>query len=49
MGFKRFIVVLIMIIGALDCVVIGMKIQESLFKNQNNSSNQKKESKDNDS
>jgi hypothetical protein len=47
MGWKCFIVVLMMIVAAIDCVIVGMKIQESLSKNQNDSSNQKKESKNN--
>jgi hypothetical protein len=47
--WKYFIVVLMTVVAAIDCVVVGMKIQESLSKNQNNSSNQKKESKNNNS
>ena len=43
----NFIIVLMTIVAAVDCILVGMKIQESIFKNQNNSSDQKKESKDN--
>jgi len=49
MEFKCFIVVLMLVVAAIDCVVVGMKIQESLSKNQNNSGNQKKESENNNS
>ena len=49
MGWKYFLIVIMSIVAAIDCVVIGMKIQESLSKNQNNSSNQKKESEHNNS
>ncbi len=47
MTFSIYAWVLVTVIGALDCVIIGVKIQESMLKNQNNRSNQKKKGKKN--